>query len=82
MSQALSSQSHPKHQTSCGKIPLLTKMPHTKTVKKVVSLKCLDGLTPTLKPSAKLLVKWAGWELKFSPLKNQYFHTNGHKMGN
>ena len=57
-------------------------MLHTKMVKKEVLWKCSAGLMLTLKLSAQLLVKWAGWELKFSQLKNQFFHMNGLKMVN
>jgi hypothetical protein len=64
---------------SFGKIQPLFKMQHTTMVKKVELSRCLAGHTLMSKLSVKHLAKWAGWELKSSPLKNPWLRMNGLK---
>jgi hypothetical protein len=46
-------------------------------VRKVESLRCLAGLMLMLLLSVRLLERWAGWELKYIPLRKLFGVTNG-----
>jgi hypothetical protein len=68
--------------TSFGKVQMYLRVRCTIRAKRVPFSRCLAGLTLTLRRSALLLVRWVGWELKCSLLKNLYFLMSGLKMEN
>lgn len=65
------------HSISLGKLLMFLRATCTKVARRVLSLKCSDGPTLTSKLSVRHSAKWAGWEWRFSLLRNQSSHLNG-----